>query len=64
MSSSLVAYYQEELNDLLRLLKNLPDTIPIGDHHNFIGYAPESRWEGRRRKGLLQDIIITFNDLD
>jgi len=26
--------YQEELKDLLlQLLKNLPDTIPIGDHH-------------------------------
>ncbi|KAF8174801.1 hypothetical protein K438DRAFT_1771383 [Mycena galopus ATCC 62051] len=43
MSGSGVTYYQEELKDLLRLLKNLPDTIPIGDHHNFIGYAPDGK---------------------
>ncbi|KAF8164516.1 hypothetical protein K438DRAFT_1775488 [Mycena galopus ATCC 62051] len=43
MSCSGVTYYQEEPKDLLRLLKNLPDTIPIGDHHNFFGYAPDGK---------------------
>ncbi|KAF8217274.1 hypothetical protein K438DRAFT_1748363 [Mycena galopus ATCC 62051] len=31
MSGSRVTYDQEELKDLLRLLKNLPHTIPIGE---------------------------------
>ncbi|KAJ6545840.1 hypothetical protein DFH09DRAFT_1321376 [Mycena vulgaris] len=41
MSGSGVTYYNEELKELLRLLKHLPDTIPLGDDHNFIGYVPD-----------------------
>ncbi|KAJ7138345.1 hypothetical protein C8R44DRAFT_728486 [Mycena epipterygia] len=32
--------YHEELKHLVRLLKNLPDTIPLGDAHNFLDYTP------------------------
>ncbi|KAJ6583697.1 hypothetical protein B0H10DRAFT_1962047 [Mycena sp. CBHHK59/15] len=40
MSGSGVTYYDEELKYLLRLLKALPDDIPIGDAHNFLDYTP------------------------
>jgi hypothetical protein len=40
MSGSGVTYYNNELKELHRLLKHLPDTIPIGDQHDFIGYVP------------------------
>ncbi|KAJ7694302.1 hypothetical protein B0H14DRAFT_3530736 [Mycena olivaceomarginata] len=36
MSGTGVTYYAEQLKYLLRLLKALPETIPIGDAHNFI----------------------------
>ncbi|KAF8160544.1 hypothetical protein K438DRAFT_1985646 [Mycena galopus ATCC 62051] len=60
MSGSGVTYYQE---DLLRLLKNLPDTIPIGDHHNFIGYAPDGKEvdkKGCSKSVFSQDIGSSF----
>ncbi|KAJ6603174.1 hypothetical protein B0H10DRAFT_2440556 [Mycena sp. CBHHK59/15] len=41
MSGSGATCYNEELKELLRLLKHLPDTIPLGDDHNFIGYVPD-----------------------
>ncbi|KAJ7105930.1 hypothetical protein C8R44DRAFT_363745 [Mycena epipterygia] len=43
MSGSGVTYYDEELKHLHRLLKALPDTIPIGDAHNFLGYVPNAQ---------------------
>ncbi|KAJ7893768.1 hypothetical protein B0H13DRAFT_2527411 [Mycena leptocephala] len=43
MSGSGVTYYHEELKDLLRLLKHLPEGIPIGNDHNFVGYAPDGK---------------------
>ncbi|KAJ7857152.1 hypothetical protein B0H14DRAFT_3448124 [Mycena olivaceomarginata] len=36
-----VTYHDEQLKYLLRLLNALPETIPIGDAHNFIGYSSE-----------------------
>ncbi|KAJ6475159.1 hypothetical protein DFH09DRAFT_1109318 [Mycena vulgaris] len=41
MSGSGATYYNEELKELLWLLKHLPDTIPLGDGHSFIGYVPD-----------------------
>ncbi|KAJ7613363.1 hypothetical protein DFH06DRAFT_1370699 [Mycena polygramma] len=41
-SGSGATYYDEELKYLLKLLKNLPQTIPVGDSHNFIGYVPDA----------------------
>ncbi|KAJ6596497.1 hypothetical protein B0H10DRAFT_2232500 [Mycena sp. CBHHK59/15] len=41
MSGSGPTHYSEELKNLLRLLKNLPETIPEGNTHNFIGYVPD-----------------------
>ncbi|KAJ7265058.1 hypothetical protein C8J57DRAFT_1718386 [Mycena rebaudengoi] len=41
MSGSGVTFYDEQLKYLLRLLKALPHTIPIGETHNFIGYVPD-----------------------
>ncbi|KAF8176825.1 ribonuclease H-like domain-containing protein [Mycena galopus ATCC 62051] len=55
MSGSGVTYYQEELKDLLRLLKNLPDTIPIGNHHNFVGYAPDGKEVDK--KGCCKSVV-------
>ncbi|KAF8216794.1 hypothetical protein K438DRAFT_1953692 [Mycena galopus ATCC 62051] len=56
MSGSGVTYYQEGLKDLLRLLKNLPDTIIlIGDHHNFIEYAPDGKEVDK--KGCSKSIV-------
>ncbi|KAJ7691848.1 hypothetical protein B0H14DRAFT_3531721 [Mycena olivaceomarginata] len=43
MSGTGVTYYAEQLKYLLRLLKALPETIPIGDAHNFIGYKPNAQ---------------------
>jgi hypothetical protein len=40
MSGSGVTYCDEELKFLLRLLKGLPDSIPTGETHNFLGYVP------------------------
>ncbi|KAJ6560727.1 hypothetical protein B0H10DRAFT_1966841 [Mycena sp. CBHHK59/15] len=41
MSGSGPTHYSEELKNLLRLLKDLPETIPEGNTHNFIGYVPD-----------------------
>ncbi|KAJ7216145.1 hypothetical protein C8J57DRAFT_1483100 [Mycena rebaudengoi] len=41
ISGSGVTFYDEQLKYLLRLLKALPHTIPIGETHNFIGYVPD-----------------------
>ncbi|KAJ6557070.1 hypothetical protein DFH09DRAFT_1084420 [Mycena vulgaris] len=41
MSGSGATYYNEELKELLQLLKHLPDTNPLGDNYNFIGYVPD-----------------------
>ncbi|KAJ6528167.1 hypothetical protein B0H19DRAFT_1083692 [Mycena capillaripes] len=41
MSGSCVTYYHEEIKELLRLLQHLPDTIPIGNTHNFEGFVPD-----------------------
>ncbi|KAJ7353045.1 hypothetical protein DFH08DRAFT_804628 [Mycena albidolilacea] len=43
MSGTGVAYYDEELKYLFRLLKALPDDIPSGNAHDFIGYIPEAK---------------------
>ncbi|KAJ7890323.1 hypothetical protein B0H13DRAFT_1626370 [Mycena leptocephala] len=40
MSGSRATYYFEELKHLHRLLKSLPESIPLGDTHNFFGYLP------------------------
>ncbi|KAJ7256409.1 ribonuclease H-like domain-containing protein [Mycena rebaudengoi] len=42
MSGFGVTFYDEELKYLLRLLKALPHTIPIGETHNF-GYKPDPK---------------------
>lgn len=55
MSGSGVKYYNQELKDLLRLLKHLPDAIPIGDAHNTVGSL--SNWAdsvGAASRGLRQ----------
>jgi hypothetical protein len=43
MSPSGVAHYDEELKYLARLLRALPEAIPLGDCHDFIGYLPDPR---------------------
>jgi hypothetical protein len=50
-----VTHYHEEIKDLLRLLQHLPDTIPIGDDHNFIGYAPDGKEVDE--KGCIKTVI-------
>ncbi|KAJ7234798.1 hypothetical protein C8J57DRAFT_1728953 [Mycena rebaudengoi] len=40
MSPSGVTHYDEELKYLARLLRALPEAIPLGDCHDFIGYIP------------------------
>ncbi|KAJ6522805.1 hypothetical protein DFH09DRAFT_1096975 [Mycena vulgaris] len=55
MSGSRVTYYQEELKELLRLLKHLPDAVPIGDDHNFLGYALNGKEVDE--KGCLQSVV-------
>ena len=35
------SYYNEELKQLSRLLRALPDSIPLGDAHNFLDYVPD-----------------------
>ncbi|KAJ7837881.1 hypothetical protein B0H14DRAFT_3701639 [Mycena olivaceomarginata] len=50
-----VTHYHEEMKDLLRLLQHLPDTIPIGDDHNFIGYAPNGK--DVDEKGCIKTVI-------
>lgn len=41
MSGVGVTYYDEQIKYLLRLLKALPETIPTGAVHDFIGYKPD-----------------------
>jgi hypothetical protein len=56
MSGSGVTYYQEELKDLNRLLKHLPDSIPIENEHDFFGFTGgqgHSRRERHRKPGKL-----------
>ncbi|KAJ7252498.1 hypothetical protein C8J57DRAFT_1474148 [Mycena rebaudengoi] len=43
MSPSGVAHYDEELKYLGRLLRALPEAIPLGDCHDFIGYIPDPK---------------------
>ena len=40
MSGAGVTYHDEELKYLHRLLKALPEGIPVGDFHNFLAYVP------------------------
>ncbi|KAJ7713735.1 hypothetical protein B0H16DRAFT_1702278 [Mycena metata] len=35
------SHYNEQLKYLFRLLKALPEVIPLGDAHNFVGYSPD-----------------------
>jgi hypothetical protein len=50
-----VSHYQEELKDLLRLLKHLPDSIPIGNAHNFESYAPDGK--DVDEKGCIKSVV-------
>ncbi|KAJ6597809.1 hypothetical protein DFH09DRAFT_1071773 [Mycena vulgaris] len=50
-------YYNEELEDLLRLLKHLPESIPLGEAHNFISYVPDA--EKVRPTWELRDAVQT-----
>ncbi|KAJ6613048.1 hypothetical protein B0H10DRAFT_1951843 [Mycena sp. CBHHK59/15] len=43
MSGTGVTYYDEELKCLHRLFKALPESIPAGDAHNFLGYVPNPK---------------------
>ncbi|KAJ7272345.1 hypothetical protein C8J57DRAFT_1467809 [Mycena rebaudengoi] len=43
MSPSVAAHYDEELQYLGRLLRALPEAIPLGDCHDFIGYIPDPK---------------------
>ncbi|KAK6987730.1 DUF659 family protein [Favolaschia claudopus] len=43
MASSGPSFYHEEIKELHRLLKRLPDNIPVGNAHNFIGYVPDGK---------------------
>ncbi|KAJ7227540.1 hypothetical protein C8J57DRAFT_1534991 [Mycena rebaudengoi] len=43
MSPSGVAHYDEELKYLVHLLRALPEAIPLGDCHDFIGYIPDPK---------------------
>ncbi|KAJ7767648.1 hypothetical protein B0H16DRAFT_1453273 [Mycena metata] len=36
------SHYNEQLKYLFRLLKALPEVIPLGDAHNFVGYPRSS----------------------
>ncbi|KAJ6560539.1 hypothetical protein DFH09DRAFT_1083409 [Mycena vulgaris] len=43
MSLSGVTYYDKGLKHLVRLLKALPESIPIGEAHNFMDYVPDPK---------------------
>ncbi|KAJ6609435.1 hypothetical protein B0H10DRAFT_1954643 [Mycena sp. CBHHK59/15] len=40
ISGSGATYHGEEIKHLFRLLKSLPDTIPVGQAHDFANYTP------------------------
>jgi hypothetical protein len=55
MSGTGVTYYDEELKHLFRLLKALPDDIPSGNAHDFIGYIPDP--EEAKDFGSVQSVV-------
>ncbi|KAJ6630235.1 hypothetical protein B0H10DRAFT_1939024 [Mycena sp. CBHHK59/15] len=59
-----VVYYDEKLKYLLQLLKGLPQAIPIGDHHNFLGYVldPEKVLETGCQKLVITALNAAYSD--
>ncbi|KAJ7899536.1 hypothetical protein B0H14DRAFT_2556604 [Mycena olivaceomarginata] len=55
MSGTGVTYYDEELKHLFRLLKALPNDIPSGNAHDFIGYIPDP--EEAKDFGSVQSVV-------
>ncbi|CAK5273903.1 unnamed protein product [Mycena citricolor] len=57
------SYYSDELKELLRLLKALPDTIPIGTEHDFINFEPDPEKVvdfGDERAAVNQAVEVSF----
>jgi hypothetical protein len=55
MSGTGVTYYDEKFKHLFRLLKALPDDIPSGNTHDFIGYIPDP--EETKDFGSVQSVV-------